>query len=127
MKASNLHDLWASPDNSRVTTKQYSFRLPVHVAAKIEALCEMFPTKTRTQIVGDLLASALEEVERGFPFVAGEHYGRDPDTGEELYEDVGKGARFRGLTNKHYVAMEKDLGNEDPSLLYPHEVIGPKE
>lgn len=42
MKASNLHDVWASPDNSRLTPKQFSFRLPIHVSAKIAALCDMY-------------------------------------------------------------------------------------
>ena len=94
MKASNLPDLWATPDNSRVTSKQYSFRLPVHVAAKIEALCEMFPGKNRTQIVADLLTSALDEVERGFPSVAGQKVVEDPDTGEDVFEEVGPACVF---------------------------------
>ena len=59
MKASTLHDVWASPDNTRLTPKQFSFRLPIHVAAKIAALCDMYPQKTRTQIIADLLTSAL--------------------------------------------------------------------
>ena len=59
----NLTALWAGPDNSRLTSKQYSFRLPVHVAAKIAALEEMYPQRSRTQIVGDLLSAALEGVE----------------------------------------------------------------
>ena len=118
MKASNLHDLWSSPDNSRLTSKQLSFRLPVHVAAKIQALCDMYPSKNRTQIVADLLTSALEEVERGFPFVAGREIAPDPDTGEMLCEDVGVGARFRALADQHYIEMEQELGNPTPKPLY---------
>ena len=60
MKTQHLHDVWASPDNTRLTTKQFSFRFPVHIAAKIAALCEMYPQKNRTHIVADLLAAALE-------------------------------------------------------------------
>lgn len=65
MKPKDLVTVWAAPDNSRITSKQYSFRLPVHVAAKIAALCELYPTKSRTQIVGDLLSAALQGVEDG--------------------------------------------------------------
>ncbi len=36
MKTLNLHDQWSSPDNSRLTSKQFSFRLPSN--ARI-ALC----------------------------------------------------------------------------------------
>ena len=38
MKSADLHKLWGMPDNSRLTPKQLSFRLPVHVAAQINAL-----------------------------------------------------------------------------------------
>jgi hypothetical protein len=118
MKSTDLHSLWSTPDNSRVTSRQYSFRLPVHVAAKIEALCEMYPTRTRTQIVGDLLAAALQGVEHSFPSAKGKEIGPEPDTGEMLYEDVGVGARFRKLANKFYTDIEKELGTEKPEPLY---------
>lgn len=68
MKSPDLHKVWSAPGNSRLTAKQQSFRLPTHVAAKINALCDVFPNKTKTEIVGDLLAAALDElvpVERG--------------------------------------------------------------
>jgi hypothetical protein len=118
MKASNLPDLWGTPDNSRVTSKQFSFRLPVHVAAKIEALCEMYPAKNRTQIVADLLTSALDEVERSFPFVEGREVGEIPDTGEVIHEDIGPGARFRELAERHYKGLETELGNPSPPPLF---------
>jgi hypothetical protein len=40
-------------------------RLSMHVAAKITALCDMFPQRTKTQIINDLLSTALDELERG--------------------------------------------------------------
>lgn len=61
-----------SPDNTRLTTKQLSFRLPVHIAAKIAALCEMYPQKNRTQIVADLLTTALDALEEVLPEALGE-------------------------------------------------------
>lgn len=123
MKASNLPDLWATPDNNRVTSKQYSFRLPVHVAAKIEALCEMFPGKNRTQIVADLLTSALDEVDRGFPSVAGHKLFEDPDTGEDVFEELGPSVRFRALANHHYMELERELGNPTPEPLYKGDLV----
>src|SRR5258706_382971 len=118
MKSAHLHGLWDTPDNSRLTSKQFSFRLPVHVAAKIEALCQLYPTRTRTQIVGDMLAAALREVEDSFPFVQGREIGRHPDTDEMLYEDIGRGPDFRRIANKYYIAMEKELGTDKPEPLY---------
>lgn len=114
----NLHSLWGRPDNSRVTKVQYSFRLPVHVAAKIDALEKLYPNKTRTEIVGDLLAAALADVEASFPVVQGPYIGDHPDTGEKLYDDLGPTGKFRKLANKRYIELEKELGNEKPAPLY---------
>lgn len=118
MKNSELIKIWALPDNSRVTSKQLSFRLPVHVAAKVSALCDIFPNKTRTEIIGDLLTSALDGVEYSFPSRKGEPFGLDDEQGNPLFYDIGKGKTFRELANKYYVELEKELGNEKPELLY---------
>ena len=63
MKAKNLLTTWTGPDNSRLMRNQTSMRLSVHVAAKISALCHMFPQRSKTQIVNDLLSTALDELE----------------------------------------------------------------
>lgn len=118
MKAKDLYTVWDAPDNSRLTSKQHSFRLPVHVAAKIDALCEIYPTKTRTQLVGDLLSAALDGVEQSFPRIKGKEVGPHPETEEMLYEDIGPASRYRKLANKHYIEMEKERGNKNPAPLY---------
>ena len=123
MKNSELIKVWALPDNSRVTSKQLSFRLPVHVAAKISALSDMFPNKTRTEIIGDLLTSALEKIEYSFPSIKGEYFGMDDEQGNRLYLDMGKGNSFRFLANKHYAELEKELGNENPNKLFDSDLL----
>lgn len=134
MKASSLHDVWASPDNTRLTPKQYSFRLPIHVAAKIAALCEMYPQKSRTQIIADLLTSALEELELNMPMAAGypispeeEHNERwlSNQIGEDyvpLFHMGGARGQFRQLANKHFEALEQELGNEKPAPLFADDI-----
>lgn len=129
MKTSHLHDMWAAPDNSRLVTKQFSFRFPVHIAAKIAALAEIYPQKNRTQMVADLLTAALEDLEKNLPIKCYEsdpeaqrlhdeycyHQGTDSET---IYEMGGTRANYRALCNKHYKALEKELGNETASNLY---------
>ena len=117
MKASDLVTVWSAPDNSRLTAKQYSFRLPVHVAAKLAALEEMYPTKSRTPLVGDLLSAAIAEVEKGFPFVQGQFVGLHPDTGEELFDDLGPGPRYQDAATRQYNEIEKEMGNDSPAKL----------
>ncbi len=118
LKSSDLHKVWIAPDNSRLTSKQFSLRLPVPVAAKVAALCEMYPQRTRTEIVGDLLATALEGVVSGFPSEKGSPWGKDPDTDQMIYEDVGPKREFYALANKHYQELEKEMGNDAPTDLY---------
>lgn len=121
MKSKELHSVWSAPDNTRLTAKQFSFRLPVHVAAKLAAIGEMYPHKSRTQIVGDLLSTAIEEWALNLPSVRGAKLGRVEAPGEAPamgYKEVGAVATFRRLTNTHYQELERDLGNDAPSDLY---------
>ena len=117
MKASDLVTVWSAADNSRLTAKQFSFRLPVHVAAKLAALEEMYPTKSRTQLVGDLLSAAIADVEKALPAVLGRSIGNDPETDEEIFEEIGPFARYQVLANNFYSELEKELGNESPAKL----------
>lgn len=116
-RASELHGFWSLPDNSRLTSKQYSFRLPVHVAAKIAALCDMYPHKTRTEIVGDLLSTAIDDLVNGMPFVEGKLLDVNEKTGEEYYDDLGPRPQFWESADKHYKALEREMGNKNPSSL----------
>lgn len=117
MKAADLSKVWGAPDNSRLTRKQQSFRLPVHVAAKIEALCELYPNRSKTEIVGDLLASAVEEVVRHLPTERGREVGEEPEVGR-IFEAHGPASDFRQYANKHYKDLERELGNKNPAELY---------
>ena len=117
MKASDLVTVWSAADNSRLTAKQFSFRLPVHVAAKLAALEAMYPTKSRTQLVGDLLSAAIADVEKAFPSVPGRSLGCDSDTQEEIFEELGPFASYQDLARTYYSEFEKELGNENPAKL----------
>lgn len=138
MKTQHLHDIWASPDNTRLTSKQFSFRFPVHIAAKIAALCEMYPQKNRTHIVADLLAAALDDLEKNLPATLVEQpveeNNRDMEIAhhggyeyEQYFEIGGQRARFRNLANKQYMELEKELGNESPLPLYEKIFITEKQ
>ena len=65
MNTKDLLKTWTGPDNSRLMRNQTSMRLSIHVAAKISALCEMFPQRTKTHIINDLLSTALDELASG--------------------------------------------------------------
>lgn len=121
MKAADLSKLWGTPDNSRLTRKQQSFRLPVHVAAKIEALCDIYPNKTKTEIVADLLATALDELIPNLPSQRGEQVNEHPEYGR-VFAVYGPAADFQRYANKHYKELERELDNKNPAELYTGEL-----
>ncbi|MDH3460049.1 MAG: hypothetical protein OEM00_03550 [Burkholderiaceae bacterium] len=106
-------------DKQRVATTQYSLRLPVPVAARLAALCEMQPGKTCEQIVAELLTAAMTELERTLPKSKGPVIDYHPDTRQPIYLLTGPFAEFRGLANKHHIQLERELGIEEPEPPYP--------
>jgi hypothetical protein len=122
MKASDLAKVLGAPDNTRLTAKQQSFRLPTHVAAKINALCDIYPSRSKTEIVGLLLAASLDETIAHLPASLGEEYGPGPD-GEIVYYEAGTVADFRRFANRHFKELEAELGNEKTADLYAGEFL----
>lgn len=118
MKAKDLATLWSRPDNSRLTKKQVSVRLPTHVAARLFALEKLYPMRTRTELVGDLLDAALTDLYQGLPRRCGAGVMRHPDTDEVLYEELGDVAQFRALANRVYAELESEIGNSDAPKLF---------
>ena len=116
MKAFNLSKIWDVPDNSRLMKKQTSVRLPVHIGAKIAALCEMYPVKSKSEIINDLLFAALDELEDGFEFEPGEIVAPDRQSNKFIAEDIGQRPRFFRIVNKYIREFEKELGNDQPSV-----------
>jgi hypothetical protein len=72
MEEKDLVKGWALSEPKRVMSAQISIRLPVDVWVSVLALCNMFPGRTRTQIIGDLLTSALERVRQNLSNEPGE-------------------------------------------------------
>lgn len=95
----------------RTASKRYSLRLPVGVAAPLEALCELHPARKRSQIIADLLALALERIAHSSPGAAGPQSGFQADVRQHVYLLSGPFAEFRGLVQKHHRSIERQLGN----------------
>jgi len=118
MKAINLSSVWDAPDNSRLMKKQTSVRLATHIEARISAICEMFPAKSKSQVINDLLASALDEFADGFEFEPGKERAQDYDQSGpiEIEPDVGLRHSFYVRANRFLKKYEKEIGNEEAKL-----------
>jgi predicted DNA-binding protein len=97
----------------RLARKRYSFRLPLELASRLEALFEMHPQKPRAHLLADLLRLGLAEVERVQSAVAAGLAEFHPNKRQPIYLLTGPFAEFHGLTRKHHLAMEHELAKDD--------------
>lgn len=105
MDVKHLLQNWQTNDSAPIAAKSYSLNLALYDAAKLEALNEMFPGRNLEQILSDLVAAALDELEESVPYVAGKAVIAEDDFGDPLYEDVGLSKRLHELTAKHVEAL----------------------
>lgn len=100
MRFKELLEDWRQNASDVRTSAEYSVRLPVDDAARLHALAELFPGRTREQLITELLGAALQEVGAAMPYVAGSKVISTDDQGDPVYEDVGLTPRFTELTRK---------------------------
>ena len=134
MDPKDLVKVWDAPDHSQLTPKQISIRLPILAAAKISAFCEMYPSKSKSQIIADLIVTALDQVVDALQSKKGKCLGADLDfsygdpelepyidretynpTIEEIYEDIGPKGKFLRLYKKNLRELEKELKIKEPN------------
>ena len=106
MDIKELLKKWEETSGMRMTAHEYGVRLPVHDAARVEALAEMYPRKSETEIITELLSVALDAVEASFPYVQGHKVIAEDELGDPVYEDIGPTPRFLALTKKHATRLE---------------------
>lgn len=92
--------------------REFTVRLPLHDAARLLALAEMYPGRTETQLITELLGTAIDELEAAFPYVQGNKVVAEDEQGDPIYEDQGLTPRFIALTRKHLRRLERELAQE---------------
>jgi hypothetical protein len=118
MKTTKLYDQWRAMDDRRLASKPVSLRLPVHVLARINAIAAMFPTKTRSEIMTDLLKVGLDAFEESLPPISYSDEPFEVEPGLLIVTPEGPTAEYRSSANHHYEQLEKELGNNNPSQLF---------
>jgi hypothetical protein len=114
MKSRDLVQIFEAPDLSILTPKQMSFRLPLIVAAKLAALQRLYPNKTKTEVVGYLLASALDEFEEALPSQQGDLLESNTVLDFDIFLDEGTKGIFRSYVEDALRDLEKEAGVKEP-------------
>lgn len=107
MKIKALASSWEKQAKAILTAEEFAFRLPLEDAAKINALAEMYPKRSRSEILGELISAALEELETSMPYLSGDKVIAHDEMGDPLYEDVGPTPKFINLSKKHHNLLKQ--------------------
>lgn len=92
---------WESHAQGTLTHDTYAVHLLVEDAAKLNALAEMYPKRSKEQLLSELISAALGQLEASFPYVQGTKVVATDEMGDAIYEDIGPTPRFMALTRKH--------------------------
>ena len=101
MRVKDLLNQWQKSSEKEVRDQDLQVQLTRQEKAKVAALTEMFPGKSETDIVLDLLRAALAELEATMPYVPGPRVVSEDEMGDPVFEDIGPMPRYRELTRKH--------------------------
>jgi hypothetical protein len=108
MNIKELLDDWASHSYDAKSTARLSLDLPLHQLAHILALADIFPGRTREQIITDLLNVALDDLEATLPYVKGEKIVAEDEFDDPVYEDAGLTPRFHALSRKYLEQLQSE-------------------
>jgi hypothetical protein len=113
MKLRDLLETWERSAGERRTRQLFSIHLPVHDAAKVAALAQMYPGRSEQDIITDLLSTALDEIEAAFPYVQGSRVIAEDEQGDPIYEDAGLTPRFKELTKENLARLEGESEGDE--------------
>lgn len=109
MRLKELVASWEENATERRTPFEHCVRLPLHDAAKLAALAEMYPGRSEEDLLTDILSTALDEIEASFPYVQGQRVVAEDEQGDPIYEDSGLTPRFKALARKHLAELRRQL------------------
>ncbi|SDX23485.1 hypothetical protein [Marinobacter mobilis] len=67
MKVTELPKHWESKPEAVERSHDYNLRLPLEDAARIAALAELYPNRSESDILNDMISAALDDLVRQTP------------------------------------------------------------
>lgn len=107
MKIRQLIERWHTVGGNTSPRTTMTLELPIHDAARLSALSEMFPALRTEELVAELLHTALDEIQEAFPYINGPKQIGEDEVGNPLYEDIGHTPRFLALVKEHLTKLEQ--------------------
>ncbi len=101
MKVKDLVAQWKANAGEPRTDRSYDVQLPIYDAAKIAALCDLFPGLTEERILTELIAAALDDLASAFAYEPGDEIAAYDEQGDPMYADAGLTPRFQALAQAY--------------------------
>lgn len=108
MQISELAKNWNTTASGTLSKDILSLRLPIEEAAKLDALADMYPKRSREDLLLDLITAALHDLEKSLPYIKGQTVVARDEQGDPIYEDIGLTPEFLRLTKQHLTRLKND-------------------
>ncbi|QXH45847.1 pilin assembly protein [Pseudomonas xanthosomatis] len=112
MKIRELAQHWEQNAAGRLSPTGHQLHLDIEAEARLAALVDMYPKRSAEELLGELVAAALEELEASFPYIKGQQVIATDEEGDPLYEDIGPTPRFLALSRQHLHASSSARDDE---------------
>lgn len=109
MKICDLLCTWEREARTEPAAKEYRLDLSLENAARLAALAAMYPGRDQQRLLGELVAAALDELERAMPYVPGGKVIAEDELGDPIYEDLGPTPRFYELKRRFEEELASSL------------------
>ncbi|MBH3379012.1 pilin assembly protein [Pseudomonas asiatica] len=113
MKIRELAQHWEQNAAGTLSPTGHVLHLDLESEARLAALIDMYPKRTAEELLGELVAAALEELEASFPYVQGRQIIATDEEGDPLYEDIGPTPRFLSLSRQHLHALSNPAADSE--------------
>lgn len=110
MKLKDLVDRWEDEAHGSYSQDVYSVKLSLEDSARIDALSDMYPRRSKEQIISELLAASLAELESSFPYVESTRIASRDEHDDPVFADEGPTPTFLSLTKKHLLKRKNAEG-----------------
>lgn len=98
---------WGQFGQGELTRERYPLKLTTDDTATLAQLYCSYPRLSEDEILRDLLAAALYDLEQAIPYKQGNKVIAFDECGDEIFEDSGLTPRFLRLTKQHQTKLRQ--------------------
>lgn len=121
----NLIRQWQDTADGIIAAREYCVHLPLNDAARVAALAEMYPRRSETELLSELLTAALDELENAMPYIPGKLVVSEDEEGNPVYEDLGPTPHFLELSRKYALSMSRIVASGGEGAAHYRPQTGP--